>query len=505
MRFAPLAAGTAAAALLAFGLPSVVTLQTADTGGDVYKVGSGLIDTTAIGTLTEGFDATRSLGMAPVAELEVGAATDMQFQLREGLQVIDGVEVDTTLDLAFLGLSDINDSFHGMAVIDITDPTAPVELSRVQCGGFHNDVAVWENFAIIGFDGGAGPCPQAQSNLPIVGPGAPDGSGLYVFDVTDPTAPVLTNFFNAEGEGGVDLLRDGTHNFTVHPDGLVYFATASFDADEPGFGYFDLTDMDAGQTVFSMRDISPSATDGCHDIGLSVGNTYHGALEGPDEVARDLAVCPAIEETYIWDITDPRNISEVAVIPNPAINIHHGGRFTPDGRTVVLGDELAGAGAPSGCFAGGPVGAMFTYDISLPEVPVLTGYVSASESPGTIETCTSHFYNFVPNAAGKVLSMTGWYGSGMVMHDLTPLADESFDVVSAAPMGAGPEVAHLEPEGAELWNAYAYRGYVYANSYTGNTGFFVASLDGYTGTADADLAPYSVDEGIVWGKWTPRG
>ncbi len=500
-----LAAGIATAALVAAGVPNIASVvASADlaASNDVYKVASDLVDTTAIGTVEAGFETSRALNMEAVASVETGATTDMQFQLREGVQTLDGEQVDRTLDLAFLGISPLSGGGeHGMTIVDITEPTAPVVLSNIQCGGFHNDIAVWENYAVLGHDGSAGPCDRTGSSVPTVGPGSPDGAGIWIFDVEDPANPVLVSFFNAEGEGGVDLLRDGTHNLTVHPNGLVYFATASFDADNPGFGFVDLNDLEAGQTVFSMTDVSPLATDGCHDIGLSVGNTYFDAISG-EEVERDLLVCPAIESTFIWDITNPTAPVEVATIPNPAINIHHGGRFTPDGRTVVLGDELAGAGAPSGCFNGAPVGAMFTYDISLPETPILTGFVSASESPGTIETCTSHFYNFVPNAEGRVQVMTGWYGSGFVSHDLTPLVSEGFDVVSVTPMGAGPEVAHLEPAGAELWNAYAYRGYVYAGSYTGNTGLFIASLDGYTGTADAELAPYSVDEGIVWGKWT---
>lgn len=505
---ASLAVGVLAASSVAFG---VVGLGSVDLGNDTidaYKQASEVVDTTALGTLETDYDVSRDLNMAPVASLETGATTDMQFQRREGGQVVDGEQVEGPRDFAFLGLSDIADfggTTHGLSVVDITDPTTPVEIERLTCGGFHNDIAVWEQYVVIGHDGasaasGTG-CEGAEDLAET-----PEGAGVWIFDATDPANLDLVAFFNAEGEGGLDLLRDGTHNLAIHPDGLVYFATASFDADNPGFGYVDLNGdpADWEQVVFPMKDVSPTASDGCHDMGFSLGNTYHDVVAGPDEDAIDLLVCPAIESTYIWDITDPKNPVELAAIANPAINIHHGGRFTPDGRTVVLGDELAGAGAPSGCFNGGPVGALWTYDVSLPESPVPTGYVSASESPGTIETCTSHFYNFVPNSEDRTQVMTGWYGSGMVSHDLTPLVDQEADVVSVAPLGAGPEVAHLEPAGAELWNAYAYRGYVYGGSYTGNTGFFVASLDGYTGTDDAELEPYGVDEGIVYGQWTPR-
>lgn len=484
---ATLAAGVLAASSVAFGIAQLgtVELAAADSGNiDAYKARSAVVDTTAIGTLEAGYETSRAAGMQAVAALEVGEATDMQFQRRT--EEVDGVTV--TRDLAFVGISDIGGSFDGFTIVDVTDPTNPqtvidTEDGRMACGGFHNDVAVWQDYLVIGHDGSAGPCDTAPQ--PSYDP------GVTVFDVSDPANPQFLRWFPATaGQSATDSLLSGVHNIAIHPDGIVHYAAASFEVDNPGFGYLDLNGdpADWQNVAFPIRDISPTATDGCHDMGYSfTGET-------------PLMVCPAIGSTLLWDITDPKAPVEVAVIPNPAINIHHGGRFTPDGSTVVLGDELAGAGAPSGCFNGGPVGAMWTYDLTVPEAPVPTGYVSASESPGTIETCTSHFYNFVPNAEETTTVVTGWYGGGMVVHDLTPAV--AAPLASGGPVGVGPEIAHLEPTDAEMWNAYAYRGHVFGNSYTGNTGFFVASLDGYTGTADADLAPYCNDVGIVWGPAT---
>lgn len=486
---ASFAIGVLAASSVAFGVTGLGIVEiSADSGSiDSYKAGSAVVDTTAIGTLTADFDTTRAVNMEAVVELEVGPATDMQFQRRTETLLVDGEELEVTRDLAFVGISDINTITdrvgHGFAVLDITNPASPEVLSERACGGFHNDVAVWKDYLVIGHDGFEGPCDGGVA--PSYAP------GITVFDVSDPADPQFLRWFSATtGQSATDAFLTGVHNISIHPDGFVHFAAASFEADNPGFGYLDLNGdpADWENVAFSIRDISPTATDGCHDMGYSFSG------ETP------LMVCPAIGSTLLWDISDPRAPVEVAVIPNPAINIHHGGRFTPDGSTVVLGDELAGAAAPAGCFNGGPVGAMWTYDLTVPQAPVATGYVSASESPGTIETCTSHFYNFVPNAEETTTVVTGWYGGGMVVHDLTPAIEAP--LASGGPVGVGPEIAHIEPTDAEMWNAYAYRGHVFGNSYTGNTGFFVASLDGYTGTADAELQPYCNDVGIVWGPAT---
>lgn len=492
---ATMTAAVLAASSVAFGIAGLGTVETADTSIDAYKTQRGdVIDTSPIGEVVRDYDTTRAMGMEAVVNVDVGEATDMQFQRRTETVLVNGVETEVVKDYAFVGISDIGGSFNGFDILDITDPTNPVSVlpeGRMTCGGFHNDIAVWRDYMVIGHDGSAGPCDTAPE--PTYAP------GVTVFDVSDVSDPkflfhdvATTGTSVTDGPDpvfGIPLLQ-GVHNISIHPDGIVHFAAASFEADNPGFGYLDLNGDpdDWEQVAYPIRDISPAATDGCHDMG------YDFTGETP------LMVCPAIESTFIWDITDPKQPTQVAAIPNPAINIHHGGRFSPDGSTVLLGDELAGAGAPSGCFNGGPVGAIFTYDMTVPEAPLPTGYLSASEGPGAIETCTSHFYNFVPTLDGPQKVVTGWYGGGMVVHDLTPVTEAP--IASGGPLGVAPEIAHIEPTGAEMWNAYAYRGHVFGNSYTGTTGFFVATLDDYTGTDDAELAPYCNDVGIVWGPWT---
>ena len=491
---ASMTAAVLAASSVAFGVVGLGAVETDGGAGiDAHKLPADVVDTTPLGTLETGFDTTREANMAAVAALELGPTTDMQFQRRTTTELVDGEEVQVTRDLAFVGISDVaritGPDGHGFAVVDVTDPAAPVKLAERACGGFHNDVAVWRDYLVLGHDGFPGPCD-----------GAPEASyapGISVFDVSDPTDPVFVRHFTATtGVSQTDVLLSGVHNIAIHPDGIVHYAAASFEVDNPGFGYLDLNGDPAEweNVAYPIRDISPSATDGCHDMGYS----FSGDVP--------MMVCPAIGSTLLWDITDPKLPTEIAVIPNPAINIHHGGRFTPDGSTVVLGDELAGAGGGevggTGGKGGAPVGALFTYDLTVPQAPVLTGYASASENlvdgPPTSGVVTSHFYNFVPNAEDAVKVVTGWYSSGMVVHDLSDVA--RLPVVGGpGVIGPAPEVAHLEPTDAQLWHAYAYRGHVFANSYTGNTGLFVASLDGYTGTDDAALAPYCNDVGIVWG------
>lgn len=217
---------------------------------------------------------------------------------------------------------------------------------------------------------------------------------------------------------------------TTLPDsGLAYMATSDLEPDAPRFAWVDLTDPTFPAEVIPMRDISPSASGGCHDIGI--------------DPEREMAFCAAVEQTHIWDVSDPEAPEEISTIVNPAINIHHGARLAPDGETLVVNDELGGAAAA--------VGALWFYDISDPSSPSLMGSFSTEELDPPKVPCTSHFYNFIP---GEEKIVIGWYKSGLIVVDY------------ADPMQP-QEHGKFLPEGGDFRAAYYYRGFLYGSSFGG--------------------------------------
>lgn len=500
---AMLAAGALAASSVAFGVVGLGTVETAGANGtiDSYKMPTGdFVDTDPIGSVKRGVDeipGTYTDNIEPLVNLEIGSSSDIMFQRREGEQVLAGETITATKDYAFVGGVEENDGF---TAIDITDPENPEVLAEVQCGGFHNDIIVWEQYVVIGHDGGAGPCDGLEALKTV-----PTGAGIWIFDATDPANPVLVH---SVGEGGIQptqQLTQATHNISLNPrEGLVYYSTAGFHTN-PVWGAFSLkgdvtqnTSIEHPMGVLAGRSDGTAGADGCHDQGLAFDVVDATGAE------RDFVFCAAIGNTLIWDITeDPTNPVHVSTIVNPSINIHHGARLAPDGHTLLLNDELGGAAAGV-CTGGAPTGTQFAYDISVPEAPVAIGYGATDElqSDTNLSACTSHFYNFISpeqNADAKQLSVTGWYRSGAVIHDFTRAA-------GVAPVGPAPVHARATPDNAAMWTAYAHRGYIYSASYGGETGFFVYSLDGYTpGTegAPAEVAePLPFDEGTSWGPWT---
>ncbi len=469
--------------VLVLSVMVVPTAALAHPAGSDYWDGryTDLSDTRVV-TDASDVDITRqSDNVTFVAHVDPGGPTsDMQFQRREGRQVLGGVVIDRTLDLVVMG----GTAVPGLSIIDVTDPTAPEVLTTVSCGGFHSDVAVYENYVVQSWDGTTRPCADGErANRNDID--RPGDKGVRIYDITDPADPVLVRFY-----GRAEGIPAGVHNLTINGEaGLAYLNMAEFNVDNPPWGFVDLNpDADLELTLKDIRDWSPTAGDGCHDSGLA-----------PE---RGLLACAGITASYIWDISDPRQPVEVAAIPNPGISIHHGARFTPDEMTLVLGDETAGAAAgtpEAACpsVAGSnrsPLGATWFYDVAVPEVPVPMGTFSVSDTQG--EYCTSHFYGFVE---GTTLMPGGWYDAGIEIVDYAGLTGTT--------PGTATSYAVFEPAESGFFSAYAWHGYVYGSSFEYGAqgrnrdavgrGLWIIEVDGID-----DVQPSAVDEGNVWGRWS---
>ena len=115
-------AAVLAASSVAFGIAGLGTVETADTSIDAYKTQRGdVIDTSPIGEVVRDYDTTRAMGMEAVVNVDVGEATDMQFQRRTETVLVNGVETEVVKDYAFVGISDIGGSFNGFDILDITE------------------------------------------------------------------------------------------------------------------------------------------------------------------------------------------------------------------------------------------------------------------------------------------------------------------------------------------------------------------------------------------------
>lgn len=448
---------------------------------------------------------TENLSLAAHVPFDQG--TDMQFQRREGPHLRAGRIVRGPRDYAFLGTdASLLATAGGRApadgiairVVDVTDPSAPKVLAEVPCPGYKSDIAIYGNLLLqaverdapfYGFEG-ASSNPGCDPTHDPNGIDVAGAAGVRIFDISDPSEPVLIRFVNATEFGG-----GGVHNVTVVPfAGLAYLATFTLFSPEPRFVYLDLEDPEFPAHVLPLRSISPTAVNECHDIAV--------------DPVRKLGFCGAFEQGLIWDLTEPRQPRGITSMTNDGIFHYHGMRLAPDGRTLVVGaeqtgpDELVvtketGVGGNS-CIGNSRSGALWFYDLKDPSVPKLLGTFAPSTPMPQKGFCSSHFYNFIP---GSDRLVTSWLEGGSFVVDYSNLVEPNREAGAARSTAAAAEVAWFLPSGASFWATYYWHGHLYGLAYGGEPGggLWVMAMDELQ-----DVEPAPQDEGTSWARWDHR-
>jgi hypothetical protein len=306
----------------------------------------------------------------------------------------------------------------GVHIIKQSSGGEPKKISFVPCPGSQNDVAVVKPGLIaLGYH-------ESQCG------GAP-GAGIRLLDVSNPKRPRYL--------GAVNDLPGGTHTLTLYPGKPIIYATPGGLAN--GQGIEQIIDVGNPEKPKVAATYTPQRI-GCHDLAFYISKD------------KKIAACPGGGETQIWDVSDPLAPTTIGHIVQPFNQFNHSVAFTHDGKYMVLGDEAI---AGNDC-VGGPTGAQFIYDVSIPQAPVLMGYFGLPRGPmpaGSPDIdrntwCSSHLFNFIP---GTYTLVSSWYAGGM-------------NVIDYSNPTQPQEIAHYMGEGDDItnyWSAYWYDGRIYAN------------------------------------------
>ena len=312
----------------------------------------------------------------------------------------------------------------GVHIFDASGPT-PKKLSFVPCPGGQNDVAVVKPGLIaIGYH-------SSQC-------GGETGAGVRLLDVKDPKNPKYLGTVQTPG---------GTHTLTTYPGKPIIYASPGGLAN--GGGTEQIIDVSDPSKPKIASTFMPNGPIGCHDVEFFV--------KGKTKIAG----CAGGGEAQLWDVSDPLAPVTIAHLAVPA-QFPHSFSFTDDGKLAVVGDEAI---AGNDC-VGGPTGALWAYDISIPQAPVLVGYqgpqrgplpagssnipTNAVTGPGRNTWCSAHLFNFVP---GTYTLVGSWYAGGMTVVDFsTPSVPKEI----AHYMGTGDDITNY-------WSAYWYDGRIWAN------------------------------------------
>ncbi len=388
-----------------------------------------------------------------------------------------GGELAQGSDLAFKGTMVIAGAYEGVGFFRIGTGGALSQLSFYDCPGSQGDITILGDTMFVSVDSRSSnsersaTCNNTKTNL---GRDSVGREGLRIVDISSPSRPRQIGFVETEC---------GSHTQSLIPgDRVSYIYVASYplsadaectEANHPE-GEISVVRVPnanpAAADVASVPDILPPSVTpdaiGCHDIGVMPG--------------RNLAVASCLGA---WAVLDIRNrVAPVTrgVVQNPEIELDHSAQLTWDGKYAVIGDEHAGAAGGGGCSPdqSSPVGAMWFYNITDRDHPVLEGSYSLPrvppvDSPEEVERfrCTTHNYMVLPMRDSKrYVAVSPYYSGGLSLVDFTK---------PSAPRELGYYLPQVEGENADMWSGYWYRGLVYTNEHASQLGLGVYAIQGF--------------------------
>ncbi len=365
----------------------------------------------------------------------------------------------TQSDLAFFGKHAVAGNYQGFRIIDVSDPEAPREVSKVTCNGGQGDVSVLGNLVFVSVDAPQSKPACDSTSVTASTPGMFEG--IRVFDISDVTAPRHVASIQTDC---------GSHTHTLLPEpekGRAILYVSSYPLGgaavgpacrpmESGDGHNQVSIVNvpladpaaATVTAYHLDPATEPATylgaftvKACHDI--SVFKELH------------LAAGACMSEGQLWDISDPLHPKFTRRYDNPAvqpakIDLFHSASFSWDGKVVAFGDESGGGGAARCTDPHDSQGRIWFVDVASGKE--LASYKVPRAEPGT---CTMHNFNFVPLRDGRKVLVSSAYTAGTTVVDVDELlagADEH-----------EAEIGFYRPSGANTWSSYWYDGRIYAN------------------------------------------
>jgi hypothetical protein len=364
-------------------------------------------------------------------------------------------------DLAFKDNLVFAGTYEGFRVIDVTDKTRPTQLlNYTGCNVGQGDVVVYGNILVRSWDSEVSAANAATSTCA----GSPVGvgfEGFHVFDITDPTAPVMVKQVkfadNEIPEGGVRGC--GSHTATAVPDtarDALYIYNGGSSGNCPGIDIFKIKISDPSNVTFIKRAEHGRTGNSCHDnnVLLNVGGTTtgyamcaggNGLAMFKFDMALDAAAPGGVENpTLLWS-------------KSMGITTGHSGSFTYDGKYLIFGHE-PGGGSAARCQESSTVAERTLFFLD-PLTGDTKGTMLHPRPQNSRENCTWHNFNVVPTKAGYYATV-GSYQSGISVFDFTnPAAPREIAYADPAPLTDTPASTGIVLGGD--WSTYWHNGYIY--------------------------------------------
>jgi hypothetical protein len=365
-------------------------------------------------------------------------------------------------DLAFQGDRAYQGTFPGFRILDISDPSEPIELvNYTDCRHpsgqgdvvIHGDILVrsWDSASSNGMPAGGWPCGDTRVQA--------GEEGLHVIDVSDPAQPDVQAF--------VDL-PCGSHTVTAVPDidndRLIIYSSPSSGACD-GIDIVVIPLDDPSQPIYDHFEPSADLIP-CHDTGVILGDVLRAACAGGQGFAV-WSLDPADGGSKI----DPVLLYTKNIKVDLGLNINTGvaSAFSNDGSTLIFDHEPDG-GVQARCQETGTPLTSNTYPVQTDDMKsvfffetatgALEGRWALPRDQTALENCAVHGLHVVASEDSDILVL-GSYQAGT---DVVNFADRD------NPLGiAHADPAPLNPNAFTVggdWASYFYRGVIWESDIT---------------------------------------
>ncbi|MGH3327770.1 MAG: LVIVD repeat-containing protein, partial [Streptomycetales bacterium] len=324
-------------------------------------------------------------------------------------------------DLAFQGDFAFDGNYNGVAIFDVSKPHKPRQVGQLLCPGQQNDVTVNGDLLVLSTDQSRSnaTCDSVAQSSTI----KESWEGVKVFDISDPTSPEFvtsvetdcgSHTHTAVPDPENDRLLVYVQSFSPaldRPDCQPphdKIAVVEVREDAPQDAHIVSEPVLFPDGGFPGIPGRTSSTSGCHDITVY-----------PE---KGLAAGACMGEGVLIDITDPVNPEVIDSVTDPNFAFWHSATFNNDATSVVFTDELGGGGQPTCNPTVGPergADAVFRIvDTAQGKQLEFGSYFKIPRVNTNNENCVAHNGSLIP-VPGRDIMVQAWYQGGISVWEFT--------------------------------------------------------------------------------------
>ena len=391
-------------------------------------------------------------------------------------------------DMAFAGDVLVAGNYHGFNIYRLRDGGVPELVSSVVCPGGQGDVSIVGDLLIMSVEETRGRVDCGLEGVgEDASPDR--FRGLRILDISDPTRPVQVGAVQTCRGSHTHSVVSSPHPGGGGEDGkiIVYNSgTASVREEEEMASCFDELPGDERTALFRIdvveipvddpsraRIVDSPAVFADPETGVLAG-LWRGGDHGddtqetePTDQCHDITVFPdrgiaagaCSGNGILFDVSDPLQPRRIDAVLDKGFAYWHSATFNNDGTKVIFTDEWGGGMRPR-CRAHDPLdwGADAIYDIvDTADGPRLEfrSYYKMPAPQLEEENCVAHNGSIVP-VPGRDIFVQAWYQGGLSVVDFT----DSANPVEIAWFDRGPVDAEDLILGG-YWSTYWYDGRIY--------------------------------------------